>query len=269
MKSVLLSLLIFCGGPTIVFDDRPDYGVPPEALAQKPLELNAQNFPKTFHAMSEGTIKTVRVRYFNKATWAKEEAASEYLTGFLADTKTGVFSFQIWSQLVGTPEIDCVVEFSDDYLKKLRQENTSCHSEGRLIIWNTEACFRDSAGRWWFLNMFDYFHQAHPNGTRRLANPALRSNGSSMPVGKWIVEFANGVVESCEIRAGGMVDVTEPGRGSGGKALLENGSFVIHYEDERVERWTPVGKRIVVEHWPPGSRIDEAKPVLGVAERAE
>ena len=37
MKAVLLALLLTCAGkePSIVIDDRPEAGVPPEALAQK------------------------------------------------------------------------------------------------------------------------------------------------------------------------------------------------------------------------------------------
>jgi hypothetical protein len=94
-----------------------------------------------------------------------------------------------------------------------------------------------------------------------------RSNKAALPVGKWNVEFANGVSEVCDIGAGGEAAVTEPQRVSHGTAAVEGGSVVIAFDDDRVERWTPVGKRLVVEHWFPGSRFPSTTPVLGIAER--
>jgi hypothetical protein len=60
----------------------------------------------------------------------------------------------------------------------------------------------------------------------------------------------------------------EPLRTAAGKAEAKDGSVVIVYQDDRVERWTPVGKRMVVEHWYPGSRFPSGTPVLGIAEVA-
>ncbi len=51
-----------------------------------------------------------------------------------------------------------------------------------------------------------------------------------------------------------------------GKAEVKDGSVVIVYQDDRVERWTPVGKRMVVEHWYPGAQFPSGTPVLGIAE---
>lgn len=92
---------------------------------------------------------------------------------------------------------------------------------------------------------------------------------SGLPVGKWSVEFANGVVEECEIRKDGTASVVEPLRTSNGKASVKGESVVIVFEDDRIERWTPVGRRLVVEHWFPGSQLPAATPVLGIAERAK
>jgi hypothetical protein len=108
----------------------------------------------------------------------------------------------------------------------------------------------------------------HPNGDRKLASTAALRGGPMLAVGKWKVNFANGVAETCVIRESGTAYVVEPSRRSGGKATFESGSFLIRFEDDRVERWTPVANRMVVEHWFPGSQIAEAKPVLGIADRA-
>ena len=270
MHPILVSLLLFGQGPPIVFDDRPDAGVPPEARAQKPDVRPAEGPPRTLHAMTDGTIKTVRIRYFNRAAWASEAQAREYVAGFLADTTLEGFDFQIWSQMVGRPELECVVEFTDAYLEKLRPTGRPVQREGRLLIWNTESCFRDATGRWRFVTAFNYFHKAHPNGDRKLvrATTPLAAAVPGLPVGKWIVRFANGVAEACEIRADATATVVETPRSSGGKVTVEGNSFLIRYEDDRVERWTPVAKRMVVEHWFPGSQMGESRPELGVADRA-
>ncbi|HVX10614.1 MAG TPA: hypothetical protein VHC22_05500 [Pirellulales bacterium] len=85
-------------------------------------------------------------------------------------------------------------------------------------------------------------------------------------VGKWSIDFANGVTEMCVIRDDGTATVAEPQRTAGGKVIFEDGSMVIHFDDDRVERWTTVGKRQVVEHWFPAAHFPAATPVLGIAE---
>jgi hypothetical protein len=160
--------------PKIVFDNRPEAGIPLEAKAQADRKLTAREKELAakakgikFHTFTAGTIKLVRIRYFNKETWKSEKEASEYLAGVLANKSSGVFGFQIWSQGVGVPEIECLVEFTDEHCKKLLAENEACQ-EGRLLIWHTEACFRDATGRWYYVNIFDQFHRGHPKGDRRL-----------------------------------------------------------------------------------------------------
>ena len=92
---------------------------------------------------------------------------------------------------------------------------------------------------------------------------------ASLPVGKWRVEYANEVTEVCEVQRGGAASVVEPVRIAGGKAVVNGGSVVMVFEGGRVQRWTPVGKRFVVEHWFPGSQFPTANPgVLGIAEHA-
>jgi hypothetical protein len=96
----------------------------------------------------------------------------------------------------------------------------------------------------------------------------VEAPADGLPVGRWNVEFANGVKEACEVRKDRTASVVEPLRTSTGKAEVKDGSVVIVYQDDRVERWTPVGKRVVVEHWHPGARYPSGTPVLGIAEVA-
>jgi hypothetical protein len=51
-------------------------------------------------------------------------------------------------------------------------------------------------------------------------------------------------------------------------AEVKGGTVVIPLNHNRVERWTPVGNRCVVEHWFPSSQVPVVAPVLGIAERA-
>jgi len=87
-----------------------------------------------------------------------------------------------------------------------------------------------------------------------------------LPVGKWSVEFSNGVVEKVEVKRDGAVSVTEPARASDGRVTPLGGTFLFVCEDGRVERWTPVGKRMVVEHWASADEFPSAAPVRGIAE---
>jgi hypothetical protein len=86
--------------------------------------------------------------------------------------------------------------------------------------------------------------------------------------GKWNIQFTNGVKEVCQIHKDRTASVAEPLRTSNGKVEVRDGSVVIVYQDDRVERWTPVGKRMVVEHWYPGARFPSGTPVLGIADSA-
>jgi hypothetical protein len=91
----------------------------------------------------------------------------------------------------------------------------------------------------------------------------------ALPVGKWSVEFSNGVVEKVEVKKDGTASVTEPARSSDGKMTSTPGSFLFVCEDGRVERWTPVGKRMVVEHWASADQFPNGAPVKGIAETAD
>ncbi|MBP3958380.1 hypothetical protein J8F10_24285 [Gemmata sp. G18] len=88
-------------------------------------------------------------------------------------------------------------------------------------------------------------------------------------VGQWTVEFANGVVETCDLVKGGTANVTEPKRRSPGKVRdAMNGVVVLAFDDDRIERWTKIGNRMVVEHWASSDQFPGGVPVLGIAERA-
>jgi uncharacterized protein (TIGR03067 family) len=259
-------------GPSIVFDNRPEAGVPPEALAQmhakrpaKEEPLPGQTWPPKLHEITAGTIRTVRIRYFNKDSWATEEQAREYVRGYLAHKSLEAFGFQIWSQGVGVPEIECRVEFTDEYREKLSNDQKP-YWEGRLLIWNTESCFRDATGRWWFVTLFDHFHSSHPKGDRKLSKNPKKCTPPQF-VGKWTVTFANGAVETCDVRATWTASESEPKRSADGKAEVKGNALVISFADDRVEQWTIVDKRVVVEHFFPGREFPAGARVLGIADR--
>lgn len=94
------------------------------------------------------------------------------------------------------------------------------------------------------------------------ADPAL-------PVGKWNVEFTNGVVQKVEIKKDATATVTEPARAADGKVTSLQGTFLLVCDDDRIERWTPVGKRMVVEHWFPANQFPAGTPVRGIADMTD
>ena len=93
----------------------------------------------------------------------------------------------------------------------------------------------------------------------------LRTPDKSLPIGKWRVEFANGVVQTSTNGEDGPAFVTEPGRTSPGKWNVRDGAIVIAFADDRLERWRLVDQRWVVEHWCPSSTFPNHPPVVGVA----
>jgi hypothetical protein len=88
----------------------------------------------------------------------------------------------------------------------------------------------------------------------------------NLPVGRWSVEFANGVKETCEVGKDGTASVVEPLRSSTGKAEVKDGSVVLVFQDDRIERWIPIGAKMVVEHWAAGAQFPSGTPVLGIGE---
>lgn len=88
-------------------------------------------------------------------------------------------------------------------------------------------------------------------------------------VGKWTVEFTNGVRQKCEVTKEGKATVEEPLRSSPGKVVMQGGSILIQYEDDRAERWTAIGNRFIVEHWFPASQLPTGTAVIGIADRVK
>ncbi|HKA06723.1 MAG TPA: hypothetical protein VKD71_05655 [Gemmataceae bacterium] len=99
------------------------------------------------------------------------------------------------------------------------------------------------------------------------AAPRLKTPDPTLPLGTWRVEFANGVVERCEIGPDGAASVVEPLRSSPGKWTLRDKSVVIASDDNRTERWTQVDGKWVVEHWCPSSEFPHGHAVVGSAAR--
>ena len=171
MKASLFLLCILCtlaveaDEPPVVVDNRPEVGIPREARDQARAagDGTVVGVGPRFRDLTDKTIKTVRIRYFNSKTWATEQAACDYVAKFLRDESAGCFTYQPWSQGVALPEIECIVEFTDEHRRKCLSESKECR-EGRLLIWETESCFRDASGKWWFVTVYDHFHRFHPNG---------------------------------------------------------------------------------------------------------
>jgi hypothetical protein len=173
MKAALLLLVLsamtHAQQPRIIFDNRPESGLPREIeveligrlrelgklpKAVPPPAESDRGRPGPLTALFGDTVQTIAVRYFSDK-WSGKKQVSDYLSGLLADGRTEAYTYQVWSQGVGEPEIECLLHF-----KKGEQ--------GRLLLWGNVGCLRDNANRWWFVVFSDYYHGKHPDGTRSL-----------------------------------------------------------------------------------------------------
>jgi hypothetical protein len=157
MKLLLFFLLSFAisraAEPRIVFENRPEFGIPREAEQQAKVDPNSHG---TLTQVLGDTLQTVTVRYFSNV-WTDQKQVSDYLVGLLVDQRTATFTFQIWSQGVGVPDIECILTFKN-------------HRQGKLLVWDTTACVLDDTGKWWFVSVFDYYHQKHPKESKSPAH---------------------------------------------------------------------------------------------------
>lgn len=144
----------------ITFDKKPDAGIPVAAQLQ-----NNERLPKPllWGEVFAGKFKSANIRYFDPNTWKTKKQVKQYLTGFLKREDIQIFSRVPWAQGVGVPEIECSIEFTDDY----RKSTDGKFKYGKLLIWKTVACFRDANGTWHFLTNGDYFHLHHPDGNSK------------------------------------------------------------------------------------------------------
>src|SRR5262249_55849283 len=99
------------------------------------------------------------------------------------------------------------------------------------------------------------------------AAPRLRTPDPAHPVGKWRIVFANGGIETCDIHPDGAAAEAEPLRSSPGKWKEVDGTVVVTFDDDRVERWKKNEAGWQVEHWCPVAAFPANPPVVGTARR--
>ena len=137
---VLLILLfassVYGGGPTILFDNqhRPESGIPPEARAQERTNSVGPPSHVSLFPLLRDSVKALRVQYFNKESWKTEDQVRAYLGALTTNRFAEVYGFQVWSELVGTPEIDCLVDFSEDVPTQGRFAGTQHLSSGQAPV---------------------------------------------------------------------------------------------------------------------------------------
>lgn len=99
-------------------------------------------------------------------------------------------------------------------------------------------------------------------------DPAGESK-TRQPSGKWNLVKANGVLGTYQFRPDGSVNWTEKDRTTLGKATAKDGVIVVVYPDDRTERMTWSGRRLIVEHWVPSANYPAKFPTtFGYAEPA-
>ena len=82
-----------------------------------------------------------------------------------------------------------------------------------------------------------------------------------------ICEWSRG---TCDLVKEGTATVVERKRSCPGKVRdATNGGAVLAFDDDRLERWTRIGQRIVVEHWGSSNQFPGGPSVLGIAEKTK
>ncbi len=156
MKTIVIALMLaaraFAVEPRVVFEKQgiiPVPGIPKEARLQKNKTATLEN--GTLAKLLGESTQSITVNYFSDV-WTPGKL-EDYLVGLLAADSTSIYTFEIWSNGAGEPEVDCSLAFKNG-------------KKGRLLLWDTRACISDPQGRWWFVTLFDHYHRNHPHGTR-------------------------------------------------------------------------------------------------------
>ena len=152
--TVLVMSFPASGKVKVTFDEKPDFGIPVAAQLQDFKHGDAKLWGELF----ADKIESASIRYFDADIWKSEEQVGKYLQGFLKRKDMKVFNYPFWAQGVGIPEIECTVKFNDEYRKSSERK----FKYGKILIWNTVACFRDANGIWHFLSNGKHFYLHHP-----------------------------------------------------------------------------------------------------------
>jgi len=88
------------------------------------------------------------------------------------------------------------------------------------------------------------------------------------PLGKWQMILGTDVVGTYDFRPDGTVFWKQKARQAIAKVTLRDGVILIVYPDDRTERMTPSGSRLIIEHWFPSSLYPSKFPsTFAYAER--
>jgi hypothetical protein len=82
----------------------------------------------------------------------------------------------------------------------------------------------------------------------------------------WQAKFANGIEQVYVLSSDGTATVSSSLWQDTGTIERGEGYLIIRFSQDRAERWTAVGEKMVIEHWFPASRLPTQAPVLGIAE---
>lgn len=102
------------------------------------------------------------MRYFDTEIWDSEKEVADYLHQLFASADVKAYGGQIWAQPVFTPEIECILEFTDAELLAIWRDKIPVH-QGKLLVWGPVACYRDGRGKWSFLSCYTLYKASHPS----------------------------------------------------------------------------------------------------------
>jgi len=110
-------------------------------------------------------------------------------------------------------------------------------------------------------------------GATTLESVKGNSAGVRYPFGKWQMITSSGpyaptsILGTYDFRSDGTVFWKEKARQAFGKVTIRDGVILVVYPDDRTERITPSGPRLLIEHWCPSSNYPSKFPMFVYAER--
>jgi len=128
--------------------------------------------------------------------------------------------------------------------------------EDLQAAWKSAALARDTAE-------IQRINAAKSAAQSELEKHQTFDNPDAALAGKWKVRYATGSIRHYIFAPGGHVHFTDENR----NGRLANG--VLDFNDDRAERITPAGDRLLVEHFNPKETFPNGIPLLGVAEKEQ
>jgi len=118
----------------VVYDPRPDHGIPREVVLQK--SRSARDYGPMKSIVNSEDILLIKVRYYDTSFKDIQEVQS-YLISVLVSDKGSTNSYIPWAESLPAPYVEATI-----YFKSL--------ASGKWLLWPSHSVFQDEQMKWWF-----------------------------------------------------------------------------------------------------------------------